>query len=157
MNMLDDRYIRTDAGKAEIRASSQAMTRPARNLLLMLDASCSGRDWLRKVRGSTESDLDQLLAAGLVAPASAAKAEQPQVSVEEALLGWTQDSLYALLTREAKQRFGLIKGFRLVLKIESCATPEGLRRIALEFVERIRAEHGEDCASRFRRHLGATR
>ena len=32
-----DHYVRTDAGKAEIRAQTIKMSRPARNLLMVID------------------------------------------------------------------------------------------------------------------------
>ena len=48
---------------------------------------------------------------------------------------WTYDALYTLLTHEAKERFGLIKGYRLILKIEGCSDLAGIQAVALDFVE----------------------
>ena len=153
---LTDSFVRTEAGKAEMRVQAHAMSRPARNLLLVIDASCSGLDWIAKVRGSTEDDLKLLIGAHLIEPkVSVAKVVQ-QVSLEEAVRGWTYDALYTLLTHEAKERFGLIKGYRLILKIEGCANLTGLQEIALEFVELLRKANGEESAARFRKQLGAT-
>jgi len=153
-----DHYVRTDAGKAEIRAQTIKMSRPARNLLMVIDGSCSGDAWLGKVNGSTPGDLEVLIAAGLVAPAAAApgRTVHQRVPVEVAVRDWTYDALYTLLTHEAKERFGLIKGYRLILKIEGCADLAGIQAVALEFVEHIRKAHGEDSAARFRKQLGAT-
>jgi hypothetical protein len=155
---LADSFVRTEAGKAEMRAHAHPLTRPARNLLLVIDASCNGLDWIAKVRGSTEADLKQLVDLGLLVVASSAKTAVavPRVTVEDAVRGWTYDALYTLLTHEAKERFGLIKGYRLILKIEGCANLAGLQEIALEFVEQIRKANGEDSATRFRKQLGAT-
>ncbi len=156
---LTDSFVRTEAGKAEMRAHAHAMSRPARNLLLVIDASCNGLAWVAKVRGSTEDDLKQLITANLIAPAvtaESARAAVPRVAVEDAIRGWTYDALYTLLTQEAKERFGLIKGYRLILKIEGCANIAGLQDVALEFVEQLRKANGEDAAARFRKQLGAS-
>ena len=151
-------YLRTEAGKAEIRAHGIKLSRPARNLLLVIDASCSGDAWVGKVNGSSQADLDVLLAAKLIAPqgVSAAKTVYQRIAVEVAVRDWTYDALYTLLTHEAKERFGLIKGYRLILKIEGCADLAGMQGVALEFVEQLRKAHGEDSAARFRKQLGAT-
>ena len=151
-------YARTEAGKAEIRAHSIKLSRPARNLLMVIDASCSGDAWIGKVNGSTQADLDVLIAARLVAPqaGSGAKTVHQRVAVEVAVRDWTYDALYTLLTHEAKERFGLIKGYRLILKIEGCSDLAGMQAVALDFVEHIRKAHGEESAARFRKQLGAT-
>ena len=153
-----DSYARTEAGKAEIRAHSIKLSRPARNLLMVIDASCSGDAWLGKVNGSTPADLDVLIAAKLIAPqgGSAGKTVYQRIPVEIAVRDWTYDALYTLLTHEAKERFGLIKGYRLILKIEGCSDLAGIQAVALDFVEQIRKAHGEDSAARFRKQLGAT-
>ena len=153
-----DHYVRTDAGKAEIRAQTIKMSRPARNLLMVIDGSCSGDAWLGKVNGSVPADLEVLIAATLIAPQGsvAGKTTHQRVPVEVAVRDWTYDALYTLLTHEAKERFGLIKGYRLILKIEGCSDLAGIQAVALEFVEHIRKAHGEESAARFRKQLGAT-
>ena len=151
-------YVRTEAGKAEISAHSIKLPRSARNLLLLIDASCTGEEWLAKVNGSTPADLDMLLDAKLIAPkaAAGAKSEAAGVPLAAALREWKYDALYTLLTREAKERFGLIKGYRLILKIESCSDLADLQAVAVDFVEQLRKAHGEESAARFRKQLGAT-
>ena len=150
-------YARTEAGKAEIRAHSIKLSRPARNLLMVIDASCSGDAWIGKVNGSTPGDLEVLIAAKLIATqGGAARTVYQRIPVEVAVRDWTYDALYTLLTHEAKERFGLIKGYRLILKIEGCSDLAGMQAVALDFVEQIRKAHGEDSAARFRKQLGAT-
>jgi len=151
-------YVRTEAGKAEIRAHDIKLSRPARNLLMVIDASCNGDQWITKVNGSTPADLDVLLAAKLIAPqgGGAAKTVYQRIPVDVAVRDWTYDALYTLLTHEAKERFGLIKGYRLILKIEGCSDLAGMQNVALDFVEQLRKAHGEDSAARFRKQLGAT-
>jgi len=153
-----EHYVRTDAGKAEIRTQTIKMSRPARNLLMVIDGSCSGDAWLGKVHGSTPADLEVLIAAKLIAPqgSAAGKTVHQRVPVEVAVRDWTYDALYTLLTHEAKERFGLIKGYRLILKIEGCSDLAGIQAVALEFVEHIRKAHGEESAARFRKQLGAS-
>jgi hypothetical protein len=151
-------YVRTDAGKVEIRSHSVKLSRPARNLLLVIDGSCSGDAWVGKVNGSTAADLDVLLAAHLIAPRGgvAGKAVYQRIAVDVAVRDWTYDALYTLLTHEAKERFGLIKGYRLILRIEGCSDLAGIQAVALDFVEQLRKAHGEEAAARFRKQLGAT-
>jgi hypothetical protein len=155
-----DVFVRTEAGRNEIRAKALPLSRPARNLLLVIDASCNGAEWIGKVHGSSEADLQQLIDARLVvrtnATPAAARQSSKTVSLEDALKKWTYDALYTLLTQEAKERFGLIKGYRLILEIEGVANLDGLKNVAVKFVEHIRKAHGEETAARFRRQLGAT-
>ena len=158
---LADSYLRTDAGKTEIRSRTRSLSRPARNLLLVIDGSCNGSEWVAKVHGSTVDDLLRLIEEGLVEPswrtaAPGASSYIQRVSVQTAVRDWSYDALYALLTNEARERFGLIKGLRMVLKIEGCADLQRLQETALEFVEQIRKGHGEESAARFRKQLGAT-
>ena len=154
----DSRYARTEAGRAEITAPSVKLPRPARNLLLVMDASRTAGDWVSKVTGSSMSDIAALVDARLIAlvDAVAAMPGGPRVSVEAAVRGLAYDTLYKLLTQEAKERFGLIKGYRLILKIEGCSGLEELQAVALDFVEQIRKAHGEESAARFRKLLGAS-
>jgi len=162
-----DVFVRTEAGRAEIRAKALPLSRPARNLLLVLDSSCSGAQWVAKVQGSSAADLQQLIDAQLIAPtgvgltgaANARAHETPETSgvpLDEALQKWSYDALYTLLTHEARERFGLIKGYRLILEIEGVSNLAGLQAVAYKFVEELRKAHGEDTAARFRKQLGAT-
>jgi hypothetical protein len=153
-----DSYVRTEAGKAEIRARSLQLSRSARNLLMVIDASCTGEQWIAKVLGSSQADLRQLLAAKLIAVSNepVVRSVVQRVTLEAAVREWTYDALYTLLTHEARERFGLIKGYRLILKIEGCANLQGMQDVALGFVEQIRKAHGEEPAARFRKQLGAS-
>lgn len=68
--MLDSRLAKTDAGRAEIRARALPLSRAARNLLLVIDASKPAGDWLGLVAGVTRVDLEALVSQGLIAPAA---------------------------------------------------------------------------------------
>ncbi|HLO94735.1 MAG TPA: hypothetical protein VK195_10480, partial [Burkholderiaceae bacterium] len=70
--MLDHNYQKTEAGRAEMKVRQLVNARAARNLLLVIDASKSARQWLGLVQGSTEADVQQLLDLGLIRAAGAA-------------------------------------------------------------------------------------
>jgi hypothetical protein len=152
-----DRYTRTEAGRLEIRAHALRLPRSMRNLLMVIDASVAGHDWVSKVHGASVDDLDDLVTLGLVTVTTTVpRTVFQRVTVEQAVRDWTYDALYTLLTHEARERFGLIKGYRLILKIEGATDTAAIQAVALEFVEQLRKVHGEDAAARFRVHLGAT-
>ena len=67
---LAARFARTEAGRAEVQRRSLPLSRPARNLLLTIDATRSGDAWLGLVQGATAADLLALVDAGLVAPSA---------------------------------------------------------------------------------------
>ena len=167
------RLARTDEGQHEIAARALTLTRPGRNLLLIIDAKRSAADWLGMVRGSTPDDLLQLLAAGLVAPVggvaapvpspapaspavvatvppvpagpsqSAAPAASGRMTLGEALQAQSYKLLYDRMTSEARAQLGLIKGYKLILEIERCNGPDEIRALALQFVDQVRALHGD--------------
>jgi hypothetical protein len=66
--VLDQPHVKTDAGRAEIKARSLPLSRAARNLLLVIDGSKPGSQWLSLVHGVTSADLDSLVSLGLIAP-----------------------------------------------------------------------------------------
>ena len=68
---MADHYVKTEAGRREIRERAISLTRSGRNLLFIIDATKSGSDWLKLVQGSAGNDLAQLIEAGLVALQSA--------------------------------------------------------------------------------------
>ena len=162
------RYAKTEAGREEIRARAHALSRPARNLLLIIDGSRSGAEWLQMVAGTGADDLAELLRAGLIAelaapPRAAApavpSAAAPPSADEAAELARVLESLsyrqlYDRLTSEARPRLGLIKGYRMVLEIEKCSGADEIRKLALRFVDELRAAQGDAAAREFRRSLG---
>jgi hypothetical protein len=155
------RYQKTDAGRDEIRARALDLPRPARTLLVVIDANKTGDEWLGLVNGVSAPDLQRLLELGLIAPvvaaAPAAPAGQPArgPSVEEALAQLSYRELYDKLTAEARARLGLIKGYRMVLEIEKCSGADEIRALAMRFVEEIRAAQGDKAARDFVRSLAA--
>lgn len=76
--MLEERYEKTEAGRAEIKARALVQARVARNLLLVIDAGKTGGDWLGLVQGAAPADLELLLQHRLVQVAAGAPhARQP--------------------------------------------------------------------------------
>ncbi len=180
---MTQRYLKSDAGREAIRTRSLALSRPARNLLLIIDDSRSGADWVALVANATEADLAQLLAAGLVvpvagmatAPTSAVSLPLPApepapvppaaiTTVDVPLHGLTLDealgalgyrALYDVLTAQARARLGLIKGYKLALEIEKCSGVDELRALARRFVADLESTQGSAAANALRIALGA--
>ena len=171
--MLDQRYQKTEAGRAEITARSlTGLSRSGRNLLLMLDASRTAREWLAMVQGATQADLELLLAQDMIAgpagtAAAAAEAMPPAAasampatpaiaasaaSAPTAPLGYAE--LYSYLTRHARQYLGLIKGYRTVLEVERCTDLATLKELAERFAFDVEREHGPATAQQVRQSLG---
>lgn|GEM_PF-639946 len=170
-DLLRQRLAKSDAGRDEIRQRTLPLSRPARNLLLIIDTGRPAGDWLGLVHGSTPDDLRTLLDAGLVlaqgegvppapgatpgaarpaVPAPAPAAGQPppgaRMSLAQALETKGYQVLYDRLTAEARPRLGLIKGYKLILEIERCNGPAELRALALRTVEAVRQAQGEVAA-----------
>jgi len=170
---LDQNYQKTDAGRAEMKVRQLVNARATRNLLLVIDASKSARQWLGLVQGSTEADVQQLLDLGLIRAAGAAPAAAPSASAPVpvpvpspaapvaapavAAAGEPQldyEQLYAYLTRHAKQYLGLMKGYKVVLEVERCSGLPELQDYARRFVEMVREAQGDDLAEQVKRAMG---
>lgn len=74
---MSSRYVRTAAGQAEIQARVLKLSRPVRNLLLVINDSRTIDDWLVQVHGVTAEDVALLRAEGLIAQVGAAPAAKP--------------------------------------------------------------------------------
>ncbi len=123
---LAGRYTKTEAGRGEIRSRALSLSRPARNLLLIIDSSRPATEWLGLVQGSDAAALQALLDAGLVAAARAgggadapvgpvgvpvaplgpAAAAPPRMSLAQALEHRSYKSLHDRITAEARPRLG---------------------------------------------------
>lgn len=146
--VLSARLAKTDAGRTEIQRKSLPLSRPARNLLLIIDAGKPAQDWIGLVQGATPADLLELLRAGLVADqaAQAPAAAPARMSLAQALETKSYRTLYDRITAEARPRLGLIKGYKLILDVERCAGPPEIRQLALRFVEQVRMTQGDAAA-----------
>jgi len=159
---MNSRCNKTDAGRAEIKARALPLSRTARNLLLIIDGSRPLSEWLGLVHGATEADVEGLLAQGLIepaavpaAPASGRGNREPSVEqLTAAMNALSYDQLYTLLTSQAKERFGLIKGYRFVLDVEKCANLQEMQGVAQRFLSELKQEHGEAGMRHLRLALG---
>ena len=172
--MLDLLYSKTDAGRAEIRARALPLSRAARNLLLVLDATKSGAQWLSLVAGATDTDLETLRQHGLIAPQGAGghvPAQQPAAApvaappVTAAPAPAAQGpaagsplldraALYTYLSGEATKLLGPFKGYAFALEVERADSLGALQALALQLVERVQKAKGEDAAAAVRQALG---
>lgn len=75
---MPSRFVRTPAGQAEIQARALKLSRPARNLLLVINDSRSLDEWLTQVQGLTPDDVAMLRDNGLIAEAGGATASAAQ-------------------------------------------------------------------------------
>ena len=145
---LSARYVRTAAGQAEIGARALGLSRAARNLLLVINASKTAQEWLQALQGVSSEDLAYLLELGLLA----SEATPPAPSANPEQMAWqalgkrineaTYDQLYTALTAQAKAQLGVMKGYRMVLELEKADGAAALRKIALQFAEEIKASRG---------------
>jgi len=157
---MSKRFSKTELGRQEIRERSHALGRTARNLLLILDGSRTGAEWLAMVQGASEADLEVLLAAGLIEAQGTAvvRGAAPEQDVLTApsptapVLGF--EALYSLLNAQVKEQLGLLKGYRFTLEVERAANMADLQDIATRLVEEIQRVKGDQAAQQARRAFG---
>lgn len=177
--MLDAHPIKTEAGRAEIKARALPLTRSARNLLLVVDGGRTGREWLTMVHGLTEEDLRVLYEHGLVAPKSSVPmgfgapvaaapapapvaAAAPAPAVPEAaavparpgLPTLDRAALYTYLSGDGVKLLGALKRYAFALEVERADSLEALQKLGLELVEKVSAAKGPQAALEVRRALG---
>lgn len=164
---LAGRFSKTEAGRQEIRLRALPLSRPARNLLLIIDASRSAAEWQGLVQGCDSAALQALQDAGLIAntvaagagaaaaiaaagspgeqaaAAGGATAAPPRMSLAQALEHRSYQALYNRITAEARPRLGLFKSYRMILEVERCAGPAEIRALAQRFVEQVRDLDGD--------------
>lgn len=152
-----DRFERSVAGKQEILEPSRAMTRAARNLLLVIDSSFTGQEWTEKIRDCTKADLRHLIEQELIELFDEVEESGVSPRAEAAIARATHKALSAVLTRQARIRFGLLKGYRTILGVESATEMSQLRRLAFRFVRQIGKAHGELAVEQFCKELESSR
>ena len=161
-------FTKTDLGRQELRARSLALSRTARNVLFVIDASRPASEWLGMVQGATTDDLQTLQDAGLIAlqassmasrgeasaPAVAASAPValPQDAAPEGALSYRQ--LYEQLNSQIKSHLGLIKGYQFSLALEKASSLTELREVARRLVDEVQRIKGEGVAQSTQVALG---
>lgn len=180
---MEVRYAKTDAGREEIRSRAHGLSRTLRNLLLMIDGNRSSAYLVEHLQGVAEADLEQLAAAGLIEPVATvldvtldsqvgvltAPAEPAAIPVSlpaalvddrvedrevlAAIEALSYQKLYKLLTDQARDRLGMIRGYKLALDVERTQSLEGMQQLALQFVSSVRELRGPAVAGELRRDL----
>ena len=155
---MTQRFAKTETGRAEIKASTRKLPRSARNLLLIIDATRPASDWTQLIHGASELDLTRLLEEGLIesvqVEAVRGTRSAPVATLKDAVAALSYDQLYGLLTSQARDRLGLIKGFRMILEVEKCAGLPALQALAVRFVDMVREAQGDGAARQMRLALG---
>jgi len=188
-------YVKTEAGRDEIRSRARGLSRTLRNLLFMVDGNRSSTYLIEHLQGVAAGDLEQLAAAGLIealpaltpaipvvldvtldsqagvltAPADPAPIPMPvsplampaalvddRVEDREVLMAiraLSYPKLYKLLTDQARDRLGMIRGYKMALDVERTPSLEGLQQLALQFVSSVRELRGPAAAGELRRDL----
>jgi hypothetical protein len=171
--VLEQLHTKTEAGRAEIRARALPLSRTARNLLLVLDATKPPSAWLSLVAGATEADLDMLRQHGLIAPQggampasthaqppAAAPAQAPSQAAGSAPAPVAHSplldraALYTYLSGEATKLLGPFKGYAFALDVERADSLAALQALALQLVERVQKAKGDAAAAAVREALG---
>lgn len=172
--MLEQLHSKTDAGRAEIRARALPLSRAARNLLLVLDASKPAAQWVSLVTGATEADFQTLREHGLIAPqggaarspapapsppapAAPAPVAAPAPATEAPAAGsplLDRAALYTYLSGEATKLLGPFKGYAFALEVERADSLAALQALALQLVERVQKAKGDAAAAAVREALG---
>lgn len=177
-------HTKTDAGREEIRARQLKLSRSARTLLLILEPSKPTEEWMQMVRGSTQEDLQGLLALGLIAPragldeppvlevdielpavaAAAPQAPSLETPVAPAVVadaeapaaaGGNFADLTQRFTQLATRHLGLLESYRMVLEIERCTSVSELRALAPRLMAAVERNVGAEKAQRLRAEFGA--
>jgi hypothetical protein len=145
-------FRKTLAGRSEIRDRALALSRTARNLLLIIEPSQPAHHWLSMLVGATENDLVALLQTGLVEVV----VHQPQTPANPAEftthLGYTE--LYDSLNGLVREQLGLFKGYRFSLEIERATGLPELIEVAKHFIEIVHEQRGPAAAQMVARALG---
>lgn len=168
--MLDLLHSKTEAGRAEIRARALPLSRAARNLLLVLDATKPAGEWLRLVTGATEADLEALRQQGLIVPQAGyappgtaqppvqAPAAAPVAAPAAVPAGGSplldRAALYTYMSGQATKLLGPFKGYAFALEVERCGSLAELQALALQLVERVQKAKGDAAAAAVRDALG---
>jgi hypothetical protein len=168
--VLDLLHSKTEAGRAEIRARALPLSRAARNLLLVLDATKPAGEWLRLVTGATEADLEALRQQGLIVPQAGyappgtaqppvqAPAAAPVAAPAAVPAGGSplldRAALYTYMSGQATKLLGPFKGYAFALEVERCGSLAELQALALQLVERVQKAQGDAAAAAVRDALG---
>ena len=136
---------RTLCGHEELATPRMDLPDASRHMLQRLDKAVGIRQWSVDA-GATLSDGVVLLRLGLARAAAVALSDGRSSAFVlhvdherflRELMCLEHLPLYRLLTNQARDHFGLIHGFRMVLAIERCGSIDDLRALALKYVDDV--------------------
>jgi len=163
---MQHRYIKTPSGRHEALAHHRELPRSLRNLLLVINDSQPVDYWLSNVKGVAQTDVDRLLAEGLIAEAQGClHPEQWHASPEDAAPAQVWDETITAIEHASSTQLSqtlkalawpLLRGtraYQFVQEVEACETPEDLRQIARAFAGLVRGELGSGVVRQLRATL----
>jgi hypothetical protein len=145
-NVLELFFARTLLGDAEVQRPVCELPRAARQLLFIVDQSVAIDKSVSEIHEAGLADAMLLLGLGLVRTASFEARYAKSAGLRpliDAILRLSSQELYTLLTQQAKQRLGLLQGFRMVLALERCKNQYEQSALAVRFVQEIWRTQGE--------------
>ncbi|MFM2120114.1 MAG: hypothetical protein RL722_1582 [Pseudomonadota bacterium] len=155
---MSSSFRKTAAGRAEIRDRALALSRTARNLLLIIEPSQPAEHWLAMLLGASESDLVTLLKGGLIEPMPrSAPAPSPAQVHIDAATQLSYSDLYDCLNGLIREQLGLFKGYRFSLDIEKASGLDELVEVARRFIDTVHEVKGPAAAQMVARALGFLR
>jgi hypothetical protein len=164
-------WVKTDAGRVEMRTRALVKDRARRNLLLLIDGTKSEESLRNSLAGIGAEDFQELRKLDLIAPAAgavtvgspgrAAGPDSNRPTVPQALAGAAADGtappvdrarFASALTQLISAHLGL-RGFTLTLAVDKASSSEELREVAQRVIEQIRERKGDALAAEARRTL----
>lgn len=147
-------YIKTELGLSAFQSRSTALTPRQRSAFIMFDGKRSTQDVLKATAGLNlmAEDIDQMVSAGLLAPAAGssvaappAKAAEPAAAPPTLSAQEHYSRAYPIASR-LTAALGL-RGFRLTLAVEGAGNLAELRQLGPKIEEAVGPEKFEELRS----------
>ncbi len=103
--------------------------------------------------GVLTAPVEPVLVAAVPASAALVDDRDEDREVLAAIEALSYQKLYKLLTDQARDRLGVIRGYKLALDVERTQSLEGMQKLALQFVSSVRELRGPAVAGELRRDL----
>jgi len=151
-------WVKTDAGRAEIKTKSLVKDRAQRNLLLVIDGKRTAEKLLADLVGITPADFATLEGLGLiesVTPPAVIRTPEPAAKSSNKSLdlnGFDYATLRAAIGRMISKELGM-RGFALSMILEESTTVEDLAEVAQRLLKTIAERKGIAAADEVSRIL----
>lgn len=149
----DDRFRKTDAGRAEIANRSQKLAPALRSILLLVDGRRDAAALRKLAEGlhAPPDALERLLAMRLI-DGNAGSADVLQAGVAPSEVAMRYGNLSGLMSEAVREHLGL-RGFFMQLKIERCSDLVELEALLPDLAEAVARSRGRDVARVWERGL----